>query len=217
MGHDRDVSRPFRATSVRAELTLLAHNGIIASMPLALETLALIAEDHDGVIPAAAARRAGISANTLVKLATRGRLQRVARGVYKLPIYPQSRARYAQFHEALALLSASKGPRAAISHESALEVWGLSDASSTKVHATIPPTVRLRRDVPPWMKVHRADLLDDEVEQSHGLLVTSVERTISDMIEIGRHDLGLQAVRDALASGILTKARANRLIRSRAI
>ncbi len=186
-------------------------------MPLALETLALVAEDHDGIIPAAAARRAGISANTLVKLASRGRLQRVARGVYKLPIYPQSQARYAEFHEALALLSASKGPRAAISHESALEVWGLSDASSAKVHVTIPPTVRLRRDVPQWMKVHRAHLLEDDVERVHGILVTSVERTILDIIEIGRHDLALQAVRDAVASGILTKARAKRLIGSRAI
>ena len=207
----------FGAEASAPRLTLLTHNGIIASMPPALETLALVAEDHDGVIPAAAARRAGVSANTLVKLAARGRLQRVARGVYKLPIYPQSQARYAQFHEALAFLSASKGPRAAISHESALEVWGLSDASSAKVHATIPPTVRLRRDVPPWMKVHRAPLLDDDVEQSSGLLVTSVERTISDMIEIGRHDLGLQAVRDAVTSGMLTRARANRLMRSRAI
>lgn len=184
-------------------------------VPPALDSLALIAEDHDGVIPAAAARRAGISANTLVKLAARGRLERVARGVYKLPTFPQSRARYTQFHEALALLSAGKGPRAAISHESALEVWGLSDASPAKVHATIQVTVRLRREVPPWLQVHRAHLPDSDIEQSGGLVVTSVERTISDVIESGRNDLAIQATRDAVASGLLTKARANRLARGR--
>lgn len=186
-------------------------------MPLALDTLALIAEDHDGVIPAAAARNAGISANTLVKLASRGRLERVARGVYRLPTFPQSRAKYAQFHEALALLAASKGPRAAISHESALEMWHLSDASSAKVHTTISEGVRLRRNVPQWMKVHRGDLPDGDVEELEGVRVTSVERTILDMIQLGRNDIALQATRDAVASGVLGKAHAHRLIRGHGI
>ncbi|MBV8370481.1 MAG: type IV toxin-antitoxin system AbiEi family antitoxin domain-containing protein [Candidatus Eremiobacteraeota bacterium] len=182
-------------------------------MATTLETLALVAEDHHGVIPAAAARAAGVSAATLVKLAARGRLERVARGVYRLPTFPHSLARHAQLHEALAFLTAGQGPRAAISHESALEVWGLSDASSAQVHVTIPATVRLRRDVPRWIKLHKAPLPERDIDESHGLRLTSVERTISDVLQSGRHDLALRAANDAVRSGALTKRRSRNLMR----
>jgi predicted transcriptional regulator of viral defense system len=176
-----------------------------------LETLASIAEEHDGVVPAAAAHHAGIAWSALVKLTARGRLERLSRGVYRFPLYPTSRASHAQLHEALAFLSAGNGPTAVVSHETALQLRHLSDGLPAFIHLTIPPDVRLRRFLPKLYRIHRALLEAEEAEIIEGLHVTTLQRTILDVAAFGRSDLALSAIRDAVAQGYLTAADARKL------
>lgn len=181
-----------------------------------IEALAGIAEDHDGVIPAAAARRAGIPAATLVKLANRGGLERVGRGVYRFPLFPQSRAPNAELYEALAFMAAGNGPKAVLSNETALQLRGVSDAMPAVIHLTIPPGVRLRRNVPKSYRLHRSTLAAEEIEYVEGLPTTTIQRTIKDVIIGGRRDLALAAIQDATSKGYLTRSEAAKLRRQAA-
>lgn len=178
-----------------------------------LDTLAEIAEEHDGVIPASEARALGISSAALVKLASRGRLERLGRGVYRLPLFPSRFATNAELHEALARVAAGKGPAGVISHESALHVWEISDASPASIHITVPPGVRLRRTLPGTYKIHRAVLSDEDIALHEGVRVTSLVRTIRDMIKYDRRDLALSAIDDALRRGHLSPKVARQLRR----
>jgi predicted transcriptional regulator of viral defense system len=69
--------------------------------------------------------------------------------------------------------------RDAISHESALAVYGLSDASRAKVHVT-PVDFRIRRAVPKRLALHYANLKAREVQQVEGVPVTTAARAIRD-------------------------------------
>jgi predicted transcriptional regulator of viral defense system len=176
-----------------------------------LETLAHIAEEHDGVIPAAAARGAGISGVTLVKYAKHGHLERVSRGVYRLPIFPASLARHADLHEALAFFRSGNGPESVLSHETALQLRGLTDVSPALIHVTIPKSVRLRRAVPKRYRVHHSDIDAAAIEHVEGLAVTSVSRTIADIAATGRIDIAQAALRDAAQEGYIER-RAARIL-----
>lgn len=171
-----------------------------------------IAEDNDGLIPTAAARAAGINPNTLVKMASRGRIQRVFRGVYRLPGYPALAAKFADYRSALAWAKASNGPKATISHESALALFGISDALPSRMHITIPENSRFRhRPIPSRINVHKADLAPSEITLSNGIPVTTVDRTIEDVIQTGRIDLASAALEQAIKEGYLTKKVVSRL------
>jgi predicted transcriptional regulator of viral defense system len=157
-----------------------------------------IAEEHDGLVPCLAAREAGISASALVKMAQRGRLERVARGVYRVPFFPSSSARFSDYHEAIAWARAGHGPSAVISHESALAIYGISDALPAKLHITIPAKSRFqRRTIPARFIIHHANLTTAEITMLEGVPVTTIERTIQDVIDLGQTDFAAQAIRDA--------------------
>jgi predicted transcriptional regulator of viral defense system len=92
------------------------------------DQLAALAEENDGLITSSRARIAGIADSVLVRMVQRGRLERVARGVYRMPHFPEDR--FSQYREAILWAQASRGPgRVALSHETALVVYGISDAN----------------------------------------------------------------------------------------
>lgn len=177
-----------------------------------LEEIVNIAEEHDGLVSSLAAKEAGIAASVLVKMAQRGRLERVTRGVYRLPIFPSSSARFADFHEAIAWARSGHGPSAVISHESALSVFGISDVLPAKLHITIPAKSRFqRRAIPARITVHHADLAKEEITTYEGVPVTTIERTIQDVIDIGQTDFAAQAIRDARRQRYIDRNAAARL------
>jgi predicted transcriptional regulator of viral defense system len=167
-----------------------------------------VAEEHEGLVPASAARAAGIHPNTLVKMANRGRLERVSRGVYRVPAYPSSASQRADYWQAIAWARSSHGPRqVVISHESALALYGISDVLPSRMHITIPEKSRFqRRTLPGRIVVHHAHLVDADVTESKGIPVTTVDRTIVDVIESGRLDLASAAIDDALSDGHLSRS-----------
>ena len=180
-----------------------------------MDELIAIAEENDGLLTSKQARNAGILDSVLVRLAQRGRLERTARGVYRIAHFPQSR--FSQYREALLWAEANHGPESpdvALSHETALALYGISDANPQQVHITVPNAVRLRRERSKWIAVHHGDLHPLDVTLHEGLAVTTVARTIRDVLDTtGRIDLARKAVADAKRTGFIRDAEAARLKR----
>jgi len=88
--------------------------------------------------------------------------------------------------------------RGVISHESALAIYGLSDASPAKVHVTLPTGLRIRRAVPRRLALHYADLKPKDVQQVDGVPVTTAARAIRDA---HASHLGPALIRRAISDG----------------
>lgn len=170
-----------------------------------------LAEATDGLVTSKQAREVGIKDSVLVRLAQRGRLVRAARGVYRIAHYPPDR--FAQYREAVLWAQASHGPeQIALSHQTALAIFGLSDVNPAKVHLTVPKDARLRRESPGWIVIHRSGLAPGEITEHEAMPVTSPTRTIMDVLEAThRVDLVRQAMTDARREGFLNSEQAARL------
>src|SRR5216684_254791 len=165
------------------------------------DELVALAEEHDGLFTSGQARKAGFTDSVLVRLAQRGRLERTARGVYRIPYVPLNRL--SQYREAVLWGKANRGPmNIALSHETALVAYGISDTNPAAIHLTVPATARLRRAAPKVIVVHRADLKPDDIRIVEGLPLTTIARTVADLVESGsRVDLAKQAIADARREG----------------
>ena len=121
--------------------------------------------------------------------------------------------RLAQYREAVLWAQASQGPeRVALSHETALLLYGISDVNPARIHLTVPMSARLRREQPEWIVIHRADLSPQEITQHEGIPVTSVERSVMDVLSTThRADIAKKAIVDALREGLLNAAQASGL------
>jgi predicted transcriptional regulator of viral defense system len=135
-----------------------------------------------------------------------GRFERVFPGVYRLRIAPLSP------HDDLLQAWVWSNYRGAISHESALALFGLSDVLPSRVQITVPPTFRRHTD---RFDVHHAVLAEEEIIPYEGLRVTTPARSIADAAAIGvgpeQIDLAItQAVARGLASPAHLRAAAGR-------
>lgn len=169
--------------------------------------------ENDGLLTSKLAREAGIADSVLSRLATRGRLERTARGVYRIPYVPPSR--FSQHREAVLWAKAQGGPRqVALSHETALLVFGISDANPRSIHLTVPRAARLRRQRPKGVKLHRSDRSRGELTLHDGIPLTTVARTVGDLLASrGRIDLVKQAISDARKKGFIDDPESRRLRR----
>jgi predicted transcriptional regulator of viral defense system len=135
----------------------------------------------------------------------------MSRGVYRIAHFPADRL--SQYREAVLWAQASQGPeRIALSHETALLLYGISDVNPARVNLTVPMSARLRREHPEWITIHRADLTPEEISQHEGMPVTSVERSVMDVLSTThRADIAQKAIADALREGLLSAAQASGL------
>jgi len=179
-----------------------------------MDQLFALAEEHDGLLTSREARAAGIQDSVLVRLAQRGRLERMTRGVYRIAHYPADRL--AQYREAVLWAKASQGPECiALSHETALVLYGISDANPSRVSLTVPTSARLRRKRPEWVAIHRANLSPQDIGEYEGLPVTTVSRSVMDvLLATHRTDVARQSIRDAVREGLLNSREANSLRRT---
>ncbi len=177
-----------------------------------MDELHALAEERDGLLTSKEARALGIQDSVLVRLAQRGRLERMSRGVYRIAHYPPDRL--AQYREAVLWAQASHhGPeRIALSHETALLIYGISDLNPSRVHLTVPKSSRLRRERPEWIAIHRAGLTEKEVGQHEGMPITTVSRSILDVLSTTRRTgIVRQAITEGLRAGLLSRAETARL------
>ncbi len=156
-----------------------------------------IAESQAGYFSARQARQVGISKALLSYHARRGKFLRVRRGIYRLSAFPEM-----PFADLFVAWLAS-GRKGVVSHESALALYGLSDLLPAEIHLTVPRSASRRLA---GVRLHTAKLGPDEVTHRHGLPVTSLLRTLADLILGGwPQEIITQAVRQAVAQGLVSK------------
>ena len=156
-----------------------------------------IAENQAGYFTNQQASSAGFSRERLSYYASTGRFIRVQPGVYRLAQFPGSP------YEDLFVAWLRTGPNSIISHESALYLFGLSDALPGNVHVIMPRSgSRRRKDI----RLHTNRVSLDEITHREGLPVTTVARTIVDVAASGLAEEQVrQAIREALQRGLTTK------------
>lgn len=166
-----------------------------------------IAADQAGYLTAAQAREAGVDPMALVMMERRQTLERVSRGVYRLVQFP-----HGQLAEYMEAALWPIGTRGVISHESALALYGISEANPAKIHVTVPAGYRVRRQAPRRLKLHHADLPDADHTVFEGIPVTTIGRTIRDcQASYVGADLLSQAIVDAERIGLMSRREAKRL------
>ena len=165
-------------------------------MPTQLDRLRDIALDQYGFVTVRQAATIGIAGVELVKMHSRGRLERVAHGVYRVPHMPQTH--FDQFQ--LAVLWTGD-ERTVLGHETALELWELGDYLPDKIHLTIPPTLRLRRAGGDAYVLHAENLSPADKTWCEGLPIVTPKKAIE------------QCIREGFSSAIITDTLTNALER----
>lgn len=156
-----------------------------------------IAEQQAGYFTSQQAHAAGFTQPLLSYYAHTGQFVRIKRGIYRLSQFPEM-----PFAD-LFIAWLQTGKESVISHDSALAVYGLSDVLPGEIHVTVPRTAsRRRRDI----RLHTKRLTAAEITRRAGLPITTVPRTIADVIASGLGEEQVrQAIREAIERGLVTE------------
>jgi hypothetical protein len=175
------------------------------------EALFETASAQAGYFTAAQALDHGFSSALLTHHTMAGRFLRVARGLYRLRDYPSAPG------EEIVAAWLRQGPQAVVSHESALELLGLSDVIADRVHLTVSRE-RRRLVAQPGVMIHTTThpLTDADIISRQGLRLTAPPRAIADVAAAGMApDQVAAAVSQALQRGLTTPALLREAARSR--
>lgn len=163
-------------------------------------TLFTVASEQAGYFTTAQAQNAGFSSPLIRHHVRTGRFIHVARGVYRLRDYPSTP------REEVLAAWLRLAPKAVVSHESALDILGLSDIIPDAIHLTVART--FRKLTPLFgVSVHTTvrPVRPNDIVTRDGLRLTSAARTIADVAESGLGpDQVERAVRSALDRGLST-------------
>ena len=155
-----------------------------------LHGLEAIALEQGGYFDRRDARGHGISDHLLQYHTRTERFERILPGVYRLRAAPISR------YDEYLLAWVWTNYRGAISHESALALYGLGDVLPARMHVTVPSPFH-RTSAP--FQVHLAPLPEQEVRAYNGVRVTAPSRTIVDAAATGTDPAQIhKVVREAL-------------------
>jgi predicted transcriptional regulator of viral defense system len=163
------------------------------------------AESQAGYFTASQALAAGMDRSTLGYHArSGGRYERIRSGLFRLRHFPSS-----PHEHVVAAWLALRGTPAVVSHESALELYDLSDVIPSAVHISLPRAKRGQRPRP-GVRFHTLERppQPSEIRLIMGMPVTSPERTIVDSLQAGTQPEQIElAVHQALARGLTTPKR----------
>lgn len=177
---------------------------------LARDDLWEIAADQHGFVTARQAAAAGITTGALQMMVHRGTLERVAHGVYRFPKYPAGE----HDHLMLAVLW-TRAPEAALSHETALDAYGLSDVNPNRIHVTIGKNRRLRRAGGETYVIHCEDLAPAQTGWWQEIPTVTPVTAIAGCLAYGTPTYLLrQAIMRGHAQGYLTTAEREALTRA---
>ena len=128
------------------------------------------------------------------------------RGIYRLTHYPITE------RPELVLWSLwscnRKGVAQGIwSHQTALDIYELSDVMPSKMHMSVPPNFRRRSDIPRVLNLHYLDIPKSDIEIRQGYALTKPLRTLIDIIDEGKlaEDQIVQALKEALKRGLISR------------
>lgn len=171
----------------------------------AVRRLAVIANSQGGYFTTKQAIEAGYGYKHLDYHETAGNFERVDRGLYRLPTVP-----HAEHDDLIRLALWSRNqkdePQGVVSHESALVLHELTDLLPNRIHLTVPRT--FRKPAPTGCVLHKAVLVDGDIEERAGFRVTTPLRTLLDAATgaVSQEQLS-KAVKDALERGLVRRAK----------
>lgn len=164
-----------------------------------------LAESQAGYFTAGQALTAGMDRSTLGYHARPGgRYERVRRGLFRLRHFPSS-----PHEHVVAAWLPLRGTPVVVSHESALELYELSDVIPSAVHISLPRAKRGRRPRA-GVRFHTLERPPgpSEIRLVMGMPVTSPERTIVDSLQAGTQPEQIElALHQALDRGLTTPKR----------
>lgn len=161
------------------------------------------AVDDFGLITSAEARELGMRDVELVQQARRGKLVRVARGVYRMPVWPyQEAAPYA-----IAVKAA--GPDARLCGESVVALLKLGPTNPSRMYISSPH--RVRKSIGNGVSISRCNA-EDSVTYYEGIPSQPVREAIKEASRTLGPVRAVEATREAMRQGHLTKAEAHSLI-----
>ena len=145
-----------------------------------------IAESQQGYFTSRQAEECGfLRANFQRKLQSGKWCKEDIRGIYRLSNYPStSRPELALWM----LWSADKqgNPQGIWSHETALDIHGISDVASSKLHMSVLKSFRKGTEIPSNLCLHFVDEIPQaDIETRQGYRVTTPLRTLADVIREG--------------------------------
>ena len=163
-------------------------------------------EQQQGFFTAKQARAAGFAENTHPYHVQAGNWIREHRGIYRLALFPAA-DRPDLVLWALWSRNRNEEVEGVYSHQTALNLYALSDLSPAKLHMTVPADFRRSSDIPGILVLHYADLADSDVQTAQGFRFTRPLRTILDLIEAGTVEQRFirQALRQAVDRGLITR------------
>lgn len=177
------------------------------------KTLYQVAENQLGYFTAKQAKLAGYLAKNHAYHVKQGHWIREYRGIYRLAHFPHT-------HECEMVLwslwsrNRDEISEGVYSHETALNLYDVSDAMPAKLHMTVPKNFRKSTDIPQILILHRADLSPEDIVKKNGYSMTTPYRTLKDLvIEKSTDEIILdQAIQELRRRGILTEKHLLRLI-----
>lgn len=174
-------------------------------MPTIREQITNYALDRDGLFTLDDAAALGIPAVELRKLAHRGKLTRIGRGVYRTQysrFEPKS-----EFREALALV----GPDAFLIGESALSVHDIGVFNPAQYQ--IATTKRIRRNLPKYISLYWVkDITTYEVIEYDHVKSQSPYSAIKQILRFTESERILDAIEDANQKGFFKSEQVSELI-----
>lgn len=177
------------------------------------QELSALADAQAGYFTAAQALELGYSYPTQHHHTRQGNWQRSRHGLYRLSTYPLSP--YEHLAE-LSLWSRNRQgePQAVVSHHTALAFHELSDLLPEQMHLSVPRG--FRKVAPPGVQLHTNDIPVADQQTQHGFRVTSVLRTLQDMVISDLSpELLDQAITQAVERGLISPLQARDLNREK--
>ncbi len=147
---------------------------------LARNVLWEVATVQHGFVTAQQAAELGITRASLQMMAQRGTLDRAAFGVYRFPQYPVG-----EHDQKMLGVLWTRLPEAAISHETALEAYGISDVNPNRIHVTVGKGRRLRRTGGDQYVVHYEDLTPKQIGWWQEIPTVTAKTAIEQCLEYG--------------------------------
>ena len=145
-----------------------------------------LADEQYGVVSRSQLSVLGVERGAIARRVSAGRLHTVHRGVYSVigrRLLSRSGYRMA------AVLAC--GPGSVLSHLAAAALWGIRRGS--RIEVTAPRSRKPRKGI----RMHWADLPDDEVTTHHGIPTTTVPRTLLDLSAVLQRNEWRSALRQA--------------------
>ena len=161
-----------------------------------LQQIQQVAKHQGGYV---ATYQVDVSRQMFSRHESKGRLERVIRGIYRVAAFPLSE------HEDFIVAYLWSRERGVLSHETALAIHDLSDALPKNVHLSYPGDEALPKGRPDWVRLHRTEDVPNEDRQWFDAVpVTIPARTLTDLAADGFDPtLFEQALDEAIERGLV--------------